>query len=66
MDKSRMKEQKFASLAAFKARAKSLGYTVRENPDARADIRPFYVAEKGRTPMGGYCDKYAKQSWMLV
>ena len=66
MDVSRAKEKSFPTLAAWKAAARAKGYTVRENPDARPEIRPFYVAEKGMQPVGGFCAKYAKQSWLFV
>jgi hypothetical protein len=64
--RARMKEEKLVTLAAFKARAKALGYTVRENPDAREAVRPLYLAKQGDTTMGTFSAKYPKEGYLLA
>lgn len=66
MNKAKLREIVAPSLPAFKKLAATNGYAVRLNPDARAAIQPFYVAEKAGEVMGTFSAKYPRQSFVLV
>ena len=59
-----MKERSFKSLADFQAAAKAKGYKVQKKNNER--LGDFYIALKGSSPVGSFCARYARDSFMFI
>ena len=59
-----MKERNFKTLDAFKTAAKAAKTRVVKRNNER--LGDFYTAERGGSPIGSFCAKYARDSWILT
>jgi hypothetical protein len=59
-----MKERTFKTLDAFKTAAKAAKASVVKRNNER--LGDFYIAERGGSPVGSFCAKYPRDSYLLT